>query len=92
MQGQRIEIPASEIKLGDIYITHAAFASGRYREVIGLRPCIGPDEAQYVELTLGKDAKAPHGSEASVPVERRVVVYRPAVEQYSRQFLADMEG
>jgi hypothetical protein len=71
-----VAIPASEIKLGDIYVTQAAFAPIRYREVIGIRPCVGEDEHEHVELTLKKDKRAPHGSEASVPVDRVVKVRR----------------
>jgi hypothetical protein len=82
VQAHRIEVLASEIKLGDIYVTRAAFAAERRREVIGLRKMAGPSES-YIELTLKGDADAPNGSEASVPVRRRVTVQRQGEWPYS---------
>lgn len=83
MQAHRIDVLASEIKLGDIYITHAPFALERRREVVGLREMVGPDESAYVELTLKRDAVAPNGSEASVPMRRHVTVERQGAWPYS---------
>jgi hypothetical protein len=82
VQAHRIDVLASKIKLGDIYVTRAAFAAERRREVIGLRKMAGPSES-YIELTLKRDADAPNGSEASVPMRRRVTVQRHGEWPYS---------